>query len=133
MTLPALELQWLAASAVWALVLILWAAYAARGQQGLKWAGGPRDEPRPVRGMAGRLERAQANFQETYPLFVGGVLAVVVTDQGDQLSVLGAATYVCARVVHAILYALGVPMVRSLAWLIATVGIGLVWSALFLP
>ena len=44
------ELRLLGAALIIGVVQIFWAAYEARRQQGLKWAGGPRDEPRPVTG-----------------------------------------------------------------------------------
>ena len=39
------ELICLALATVLGIVQMSWAAFAARGQQGLKWAAGPRDEP----------------------------------------------------------------------------------------
>lgn len=44
---------------------------------------------------------------------------------------IGAALYFWARVAYVILYALGVPVVRSLVWNVAVVGIAIVmWQAL---
>ena len=52
------------------LVQIVIAAQAKSRQTGLQWTAGPRDEPMPLTGVAGRLDRALSNFLETFPLFV---------------------------------------------------------------
>ncbi len=49
------ELKLLGAAVVVGLVQLLWAAGAARAQQDMKWAAGPRDTPMPVGGVAARL------------------------------------------------------------------------------
>src|SRR6185436_13454503 len=66
-----IELAILAWGCVLALVYI-WAAVRVKTRQyGVQWNIGPRDEevppPQPI---VGRLARAQANFFETFPLFV---------------------------------------------------------------
>ena len=73
----AAELQLLAAAIVVGIVQLLWAAVAARGQQELKWAAGPRDEPMPIHGVAARLDRAFRNFMETFPFFAAAVLVAL--------------------------------------------------------
>src|SRR5215218_750316 len=41
----------------------------------VRWSAGPRDEKMPpLRGVAGRLDRALRNFMETFPLFAAVVL-----------------------------------------------------------
>ena len=65
---PAPELRLLAAAVVVGLVQLIWATVATRGRWDLKWAAGPRDEPLPITGGAGRLERSFRNFMETFPL-----------------------------------------------------------------
>ena len=58
----AIELKLLGVAVIIGLVQLLWAAAAARGQQDLKWAAGPRDTPMPISGSAARLHRAFWNF-----------------------------------------------------------------------
>ena len=82
--------------------------------------------------MAGRLERALRNFLETFPLFAAVVLAAQVTDTHNALTWLGAQLYFWARVGYVPLYAAGVPVVRSLVWNVATIGILLFVAALLL-
>jgi uncharacterized MAPEG superfamily protein len=97
-------------------------------QLGYRWAGGPRDEPRlPLTNLAGRLERALANFLETFPLFAAAVLVAHAAGWHDWMTVWGE-LYLVARVVYVPLYAFGVPIVRSLAWNVATIGIILIFA-----
>jgi uncharacterized MAPEG superfamily protein len=126
----AFELQMLAAAVALGLVHLFWAAAAAQPQRGLKWNVGPRDTPVGLTGMAGRLERAFANFRETFPFFAAAVLVAYLGGRLGALTTCGAMLYVGARAVYVFLYAFGVPVVRSLVWLASTVGIGLILAAL---
>jgi uncharacterized MAPEG superfamily protein len=128
----ALELKLLMAAAVVGLVQLLWAAGAARAQQDLKWAAGPRDTPRPITGVAARLERAFWNFAETFPFFAAAILADAVAGKlGTPLTIWGAWLYVGGRAVYAPLYAAGIPTIRTLVWAIAIAGLVMVIVALF--
>ena len=126
------ELLLLGAAVIVGLVQLLWAAAAARGQQDLKWAAGPRDEPRPLSGVPARLDRAFRNFMETFPFFAAAVIAAYLAAKTGPLTLYGAGLYVAARALYVPLYAAGIPRVRSLVWLAAMVGIGMVLAALFL-
>ncbi|HEX8232678.1 MAG TPA: MAPEG family protein [Caulobacteraceae bacterium] len=126
-----LELLMLLLAVLIGVVQIAWAAIAARRQQGLEWARGPRDEPRPATGAAARLERAFANFQETFPLFAASVLVVIALDETGRLSAWGSIAYVLARIAYVPLYAAGVPRVRSLVWFIGFLGLLMVWAEAF--
>ena len=125
------ELVMLAASIVLGFVHIVLASHAASLQRGYRWTAGPRnaDVP-PLRGVAGRLARASQNFLETFPFFAAAVLAAHVAGREGALTLWGAHLYVWARLVYLSLYAFGVPLVRSLAWNVATAGIFLVLAAL---
>jgi uncharacterized MAPEG superfamily protein len=120
------ELVCLFLATILGIVQLSWAAIAARGQQGLNWARGPRDEPRPVIGAAARLDRAFRNFLETYPFFAAAILMVLVTQSRGALSEWGAVAYLAARIIYVPLYAAGVPTVRTLVWLVGLVGLVLV-------
>jgi len=126
----AFELQMLAAAVVLGLVHLMWAAAAAQPQRGLKWNVGPRDTPVDLTGMAGRLQRAFANFRETFPFFAVAVLVAYLGGRLGTLTTYGAALYVGARAVYIFLYAFGVPVVRSLVWLASLVGLCLILAAL---
>ena len=125
------ELKLLAVAILIGIAAIFWGAYESRRQQGLKWAGGPRDQPRPVTGRAARLERALANYQETFPLFAAAVLAAHVADALGPLTLWGAWLYVVGRAAHLPFYAFHVGLLRTLAWAVSLTGLGLVIVALF--
>lgn len=82
--------------------------------------------------MAGRLARASTNFQETFPFFVAAVLAVLVTNTQSSWSRWGVGLYLVGRLIYLPLYALGIFLLRSLAWNVATFGMGAIYIALFL-
>jgi uncharacterized MAPEG superfamily protein len=129
---PAPELLLLGAAVIVGLVQLMWGAATARGQQNLKWAGGSRDEPMPpLTGVAGRLERANRNYMETFPLFAAALLAAYLAARLGPLTLWGASLYVAARALYVPIYAAGLPMVRSLVWAVSIVGLIMVIVAIF--
>ena len=126
------ELRLLGFAVVIGLIQLLWAAIAAQPQRGLKWNTGPRDEPRPLTGMAGRLERAFANYRETFPFFAALLIAVYLGGKLSDLTLTATVTYVVARAIYVPLYAFGVPYVRSLVWVVSMGGIAALLYALLL-
>jgi len=68
------------------------------------------------------LERALRNYLETFPLFAALVLVAEVAGIHTRLTEWGALLYLGARVVYLPLYALGVPLIRSLVWNVAAIG-----------
>ncbi|HQR88859.1 MAG TPA: MAPEG family protein, partial [Caulobacter sp.] len=77
-----------------------------------------------------RLERASANFRETFPLFAAAVIVTYLSGLIGYLTAHGALIYVAARALYMPLYAFGVPVLRSIVWLISFVGIGMVLAAM---
>lgn len=117
-------------SVVLGIVQIIAASHAASLQRGYRWTASSRDdEPPPLRGVAARLDRALRNFLETFPLFAAVVLVAHVSDTHNALTEWGARLYFWARVVYVPLYAAGVPLIRSLVWNVAAVGILLIVAA----
>jgi uncharacterized MAPEG superfamily protein len=132
-SLVTVELKMLTLSVVLGIVQIVAASHAASLQRGYRWAASPRDEKvPPLMGVAGRLDRALRNFLETFPLFAAVVLAAQLSDTHNALTGLGAQLYFWGRLAYVVLYAAGIPLIRSLVWNIATVGILLLVAALFL-
>ncbi|MGN6705612.1 MAG: MAPEG family protein [Rhodanobacter sp.] len=124
------ELCMLLWSVVLGLVQITLAACCSVGQRGLVWAASARDEVKPpLAGIGGRLDRARANFLETFPLFAAAVLAAQVMQQHDHLTVLGAQLYFWARVLYLPVYAAGIPYLRTLVWAVSLAGIVLLLAA----
>lgn len=123
----------LAFTLILAVIQIGAAGMARTAELGAKWNAGPRDGENPPPGkLAGRLMRAQSNLFETLPLFIGAVImAHVAGKDGGSLTFLGTHLYFFGRLIYVPLYAFGVPVVRSLVWLIATAGLLMVIAALF--
>ncbi|HEX8481638.1 MAG TPA: MAPEG family protein [Allosphingosinicella sp.] len=121
------ELTVLAWGCILALVHIFAAVRVKTRQYGTKWNVGARDEelppPRPI---VGRLARAQANFLETFPIFAAAVLIVAAADLESRWTAIGAWLWLGARIVYLPLYAMGVPVVRTIAFLVSVIGILLV-------
>ncbi len=118
------------ASVILGVVHLLVAVLASVGARGMPWALGPRDEPAADMGKVGsRLERAYKNFLETFPLFAAAVLMEASIGHGSGLAALGAQLYFWGRVAFLPVYALGLPVVRTLIWTVALAGIVLVLAA----
>jgi uncharacterized MAPEG superfamily protein len=122
---PLLEIaSW---SVVLGLAQLLIATLFMAHQRGLRWALGPRDEPvPPLSGIAGRLERCLRNFLETFVLFLAATWLADSSGHTGGLVLLGAQLYLWGRVLYVPLYASGVPVVRTLAWAVASAGIVLI-------
>ncbi len=119
-------LRYVCLSVVLGIVQILVSAHAASLQRGYRWAGSARDDVLPpLTGVAGRLERAFRNFSETFPLFLASWIAVS-SGHCEGTITLGCRMYLWARVAYVLLYALGVPVIRSLVWNVATIGIAVI-------
>ena len=124
------ELRLLGVAALIGLLQLCGAATASQRQRGFAWGSGSRDEPRQVHGVAARLQRATGNFLETFPIFAAALLAAVALGRTGGTTLAGAWLYVIARAIYVPLYAAGVPVLRSLAWFAALVGIVLELVAL---
>jgi len=87
---------------------------------------GPRDEKRESRNvLAGRFRRALRNLLETYPAFIAIVVALVVTGKTGGIAATGAVIWLVARVVFVAVYAAGIPLLRTLVWLVSALGLAL--------
>jgi uncharacterized MAPEG superfamily protein len=117
------EMKLLLWSVVIGLLQCLATGAAVSSQRGYQFSGSARDDQKPIGGVAGRVIRAFANFKETYVFFVALVLAGQVLNRHSGLTVLGANLYFWGRVVYWPLYVAGVPMVRSVVWVVAILGI----------
>jgi uncharacterized MAPEG superfamily protein len=118
-----IEMKLLLWSVVIGLVQCLATGFAVTGQRGIKFGGSARDDQQPIGGIGGRVIRAYSNFMETYAFFAALVLVGQLLNRHSASTVLGANLYFWARVVYWPLYVAGVPMARSLVWLVAVVGI----------
>ena len=101
-------------------------------QYGRRWNVSARDDTLPPPNeMTGRTMRAQANFQETFPIAIVALLGVVLADQTSNWTALGGWIWLGARLIYLPLYAAGVPVVRTIVYTISLVGLGMViWPLL---
>jgi uncharacterized MAPEG superfamily protein len=130
-TVPA-ELRLLGVAVIIGLVQLSWATAVARRDQDPKWVLGPQDDKPPLGEQAARLDRAFRNFMETFPLFAAAVVAADLMGRLGALTMWGSALYVAARALYVPLYAFGVPVARTLVWIVGSLGLLLVIAALFL-
>jgi uncharacterized MAPEG superfamily protein len=127
----AVELKIAALGALLLLVHIFAAVRFKTRQYGTKWNVGARDEALPpLNPVAGRLARAQANFQETFPIAIVALLGVAIADRTSEWTALGGWIWLGARLIYLPLYGFGVPGWRTLAFAISLVGLGMVLSPL---
>jgi uncharacterized MAPEG superfamily protein len=126
------EMQMLVWSVTLGLVQLGIATTATLAQCGLSWMASPRDgTPIVLTGMAGRLERANANFLATFVFFAALVLAGYLLQRHTSTTALGAQIYFWARVIYLPIYALGIPYLRTLIWTASIVGIVMLLTPLF--
>lgn len=91
---------------------------------GRAWNMSARDGPMPpLPPLAGRLERAQANFLETFPIAVVALIGVVVAERTSEWTALGGWIWLAARIVYLPVYAAGIARVRTLIYAISMIGI----------
>jgi uncharacterized MAPEG superfamily protein len=118
----------------WAVVLGLVHAVATGQfttvQHGLRYGLSPRDEQKPLTGIGARVQRAFSNYMQTFPFFAAAVLIAHAAGRHSWLTTTGAQLYFWARLVYVPLYAASIPVVRTLAFLVATAGIVLILVAL---
>ena len=126
-----LELSILAWTLVLALVQVILPSVLRNRETGQDYNAGPRDdEGPPVGELTGRLMRAQRNLYESLPLFIAAILIAHVAGKDGSLTHWGAWLFFIARIIYVPLYALGIPYIRSLVWLVSMLGIVLVLLAL---
>lgn len=125
------ELTILAWSCILLLVHIFAAAHVRTRQYGAKWNMGARDEALPpIDPLGGRLLRAQANFLETYPIAIAALIGVVLAGRTSDWTAIGGWLWLGARTVYLPLYAVGIPVVRTLVFLVSMIGLAILLGAL---
>ena len=127
-----IELKIAALGALLLFVHIFTATRFKTAQYGRNWNVGARDEALPPpNAMAGRTMRAQANFQESFPIAIVALLGVVLAHKTSATTALGGWIWLGARAVYLPLYAAGVPVVRTIVWTVSIAGLAMViWPLL---
>jgi len=111
-------------------VLVLIQTLAGVRAQGAVPLSNSRDDLPPPSGFHARMKRVVDNHREGLTMFAPLVLVAAVAGVSNGTTVLGAQLFFYSRVVHAVLYVLGVPMVRPLVWVVGIVGTVMVFAAL---
>ncbi len=116
------ELTMLVYSVVLLLILVLIQAAAGAMAQGALPMAGPRDNLPPPKPFQARSKRVVDNHREGLTIFAPLVLVAAIAHISNAQTVLGAQIFFYARVAHALLYLLGAPLVRPLAWVAGIAG-----------
>ncbi|MEO8926126.1 MAG: MAPEG family protein [Caulobacteraceae bacterium] len=122
------ELTMLAWSAALLLVLVLIQGAAGVQAQGMVLAG-PRDHLPPPGVFQARTKRVVDNHREGLTIFAPLILIAALAHLSNHWTLLGAELFFWSRLVHAVLYLLGVPWIRPLFWVVGLVGTVMVLAA----
>ena len=127
-----IELKIAALGALLLFVHIFVATRFKTAQYGRKWNVSARDETlAPPSPITGRMIRAQANFAETFPIAIVALLGVVLAYKANATTALGGWIWLGARIVYLPLYAVGIPVIRTVVWTVGMVGLAMVlWPLL---
>jgi len=118
-----IDLWMLVASALLCLAIpYLGLAGLARAPGGMAWGFGNRDVPLAVPAWVERVRRAHANMVENLAPFAVLVLVAHVTGRANGTTAFGAELFFAGRVAHLLVYAAGVPVVRTLVFGVAVAG-----------
>jgi uncharacterized MAPEG superfamily protein len=120
------ELKYLLFSVLLTFVQVLIAAAAANQVVGLNTLAGNREGLTELPGFAGRAKRAHLNMLENMVLFSALVLIAVVAQKTNATTAMGAMIFFWARLVYAVIYLIGVPWLRTLAWFVSVIGMVMV-------
>ncbi|MGJ5621463.1 MAPEG family protein [Sulfitobacter sp. MF3-043] len=99
------------------LLTLLLQVLGATRQLSMGYLMSSRDEGRSTTGMTARLERALDNSVVAMALFAPAILVLVALDRTSNASLLAANVFLIARIIYLPVYALGIPAIRTLAWL----------------
>ena len=81
----------------------------------------PKPDAPPLSPWAQRLKAAHANSVENLVVFAPLAVGVVLAGVTDETTALAAMAFVIARIVYIVVYTLGIPVLRTLAFLVGWV------------
>ena len=120
------ELTLLVCAIVLAFAQLLAGVIGAMQQVGLPALLGNREGMAEITGWAGRAQRAHRNMVENLVLFAALVLVAVVAGRTNATTLLGAQIFVWARLAYAIIYVIGLPLLRTLSWFVSVIGMAMI-------
>lgn len=119
---------------LWMIVLtfveVVVAVLFANAQLDLGVLAGNREELPPLTSFAGRAQRAHRNTMESLPLFIALVLIAQVAGKTNGATLTGAELFFWGRLAHWIIYVIGIPWLRTLAWLVSVAGLIVIFAQL---
>ena len=120
------DLYYLLLSTILCFVQMLVAATGANTQVGLPVLAGNREGLPEIVGWAGRARRAHLNMIENLVLFSALVLIAAAAGKANATTAMGAMIFFWARLAYALIYLIGIPWLRTLAWLISVIGMAMI-------
>ena len=125
------ELTYLLFSVLLTFVQVLIAAAAANQVVGLTTLAGNREDLPVLTGFAGRAKRAHLNMIENMVLFSILVLVAVIANKTNATTAMGALIFFWGRLIYAVIYLLGIPWLRTVAWFVSVIGMVMIAWQLF--
>jgi uncharacterized MAPEG superfamily protein len=97
---------------------------------GIPKAAGNRERIPELPGWAGRARRAHLNMLENMVLFAPLIVIADIAGRDNANTQLGAQLFFWARAAYALIYVVGIPYLRTLAWCVSTVGLVMIFLQL---
>jgi uncharacterized MAPEG superfamily protein len=91
---------------------------------------GNRDHMRPLTVVGARAARALENMHEALPVFLALALLNLIVGTAAASAITGATIFLIARVIYVGLYLAGIPIVRTLIWVVSWVGLAMMVAPL---
>jgi len=98
---------------------------------GVAWAFGNRDTPFELPPSTARAKRAHMNLVENLLPFAVVVFVAHVSGKANAMTALGATIFFWSRVAHAVVYTLGIKILRTVVFFIGVAGLLLILAQLF--
>jgi uncharacterized MAPEG superfamily protein len=117
---------------VWTVALtfieVVVAVLLATGQVGLGMLAGNREGLDELTSFAGRAKRAHWNMLESLPLFIALVLVAQIAGKANGATHAGCVLFFWGRLAHFVIYVIGVPWLRTIAWVVSVIGLIMIFA-----